>query len=48
MRIHVADAGLLRDLCDYLSLQGYVAVEASADEAEVSCLGRAISRPRRS
>ena len=35
MRIRVADAALLRDLCDHLSLQGYVAVEASQDEAEV-------------
>jgi hypothetical protein len=35
LRIRVADAGLLRDLCDHLSLQGYVAVEASEDEAEV-------------
>ena len=35
MRIRVGDAGLLRDPCDCLSLQGYVDVEASADEAEV-------------
>jgi hypothetical protein len=35
MRIRVMDAALLRDLCDHLSLQGYVAVEASEDEAEV-------------
>ncbi len=35
MRIRVADAALLRDLCDHLSLQGYVAVEASEDEADV-------------
>jgi hypothetical protein len=36
MWIRVADAGLLLDLCHHLSLQGYVAVEASEDEAEVS------------
>jgi hypothetical protein len=35
MRIRVADASLVSDLCDYLSLQGYAAIEASADEAEV-------------
>ena len=27
MRVRVADAALLPDLCDYVSLQGYVAVE---------------------
>ena len=27
MRVRVADADLLPDLCDYLPLQGYVAVE---------------------
>ncbi|CAN5811288.1 hypothetical protein BH20ACT14_BH20ACT14_03590 [soil metagenome] len=31
----MADAALLPDLCDYLSLQGYVAVETSEDEADV-------------
>jgi len=35
MRVRVADAALLPDLCDYLSLQGYVAVETSEDEADV-------------
>jgi uncharacterized protein (DUF2141 family) len=35
MRIRLEDASLLSDLCDYLSLQGYVAVEASEDEADV-------------
>jgi hypothetical protein len=35
MRIRVADASLLSDLCDYLSLEGYVVVEASQDEADV-------------
>jgi hypothetical protein len=35
MRVRVADASLLSDLCDYLSLQGYVVVEASQDEADV-------------
>ncbi len=35
MRIRVADASLLSDLCDHLSLQGYVAVEASEGEADV-------------
>jgi hypothetical protein len=32
MRIRLADASLLSDPCDHLSLQGYVAVEASEDE----------------
>ena len=27
MRVRVADAALLPGLCDYLSLQGYVAAE---------------------
>ena len=36
MRIRVADAAVLRDLCDHLPLQGSVAVEASEDEAEAS------------
>ena len=35
MRIRVVDASLLSDLCDYLSLEGYVVVEASQDEADV-------------
>lgn len=35
MRVRVADAALLPDLCDYLSLQGYVAVETSEGEADV-------------
>ena len=33
MRIRHADASLLSDRCDYLSLRGYVAVEANEDEA---------------
>ena len=28
MRVRVADGALLPDLCDYLSSQGYVAVES--------------------
>ncbi len=35
MRVRVTDPALLRDLCNYLSLRGCVAVEASADEADV-------------
>ena len=35
MPVRVADAALLPDLCDYLSLQGYVVVETSEGEADV-------------
>ena len=48
MRIPPADASLLSDPCDYLSLQDYVVVEASPDEAGVLCPRPAISKPRRS
>jgi hypothetical protein len=48
MRIPAADASLLSDPCDYLSLQGYVVVEASPDEAGVLCPRPAISKPRQS
>jgi len=44
MRVRVADAALLPDLCDYLSLQGYVAVETSEDEADVLMPTRRRSR----
>ena len=34
MRVGVRNASLALGLCDYLSLQGWVAVEASEDEAD--------------
>lgn len=35
MRVRVSDPAVLRDLCDYLSRQGCVAMEAGEDEANV-------------
>jgi len=35
MRVRVADAASLRDLCDYLAVQGYVTVETSEGKADV-------------
>ena len=35
MRVRVSDPSSLRDLCDFLSRQGCVAVEVSEDEADV-------------
>jgi hypothetical protein len=35
MRVRISDPALLSDLCDYLSRQGCVAVEAGEDEANV-------------